>query len=370
MHDLWSRCRDRLLADPRFHRLALSLPFVRLVGRRRARAIFDLCSGFVYTQVLFACVRLNLLQLLASGAKSTGVIAEHCQLEPDVAERLLRAAVPLGLVEERSGGRFGLGYLGAPLLANPGLLALINHNELFYADLADPLTVLRDTHSATELSRYWSYAQNTDPSALDATEVDEYSELMAASQAALASDLLGAYDFSRHRNLLDVGGGEGAFCLAAAAADPQLHVTSADLPAVAARAQRKFAEEGLQERSAARGIDFLRDPLPTGADIVTLIRVLHDHNDRDAETLLRSIRDCLEPDGILLIAEQMSGTAGAEPVGDTYFGMYLLAMRRGRPRTLQEIGALLRLSGFELGREIRMPLALQGRALLARPLSG
>ena len=46
----------------------------------------------------------------------------------------------------------------------------------------------------------------------------------------------------------------------------------------------------------------------------------------------------------------MSGTPGAEPITEAYFGFYLLAMGTGRPRTAEELAALLRQAGFA-GRE-------------------
>ena len=59
--------RDRLLASRRFQRWAAAFPLTRPIARRRARALFDLCAGFVYSQVLFACVRLKLFDALAAG---------------------------------------------------------------------------------------------------------------------------------------------------------------------------------------------------------------------------------------------------------------------------------------------------------------
>jgi demethylspheroidene O-methyltransferase len=49
----------------------------------------------------------------------------------------------------------------------------------------------------------------------------------------------------------------------------------------------------------------------------------------------------------------MAGAPGAEPMGDAYFGFYLLAMGRGRPRTMGEIAQLLRDAGFDAGREAK-----------------
>jgi len=49
----------------------------------------------------------------------------------------------------------------------------------------------------------------------------------------------------------------------------------------------------------------------------------------------------------------MAGTSGAEPIGDAYFGFYLMAMGRGRTRTQAELFALLDIAGFVESR--RMP---------------
>jgi demethylspheroidene O-methyltransferase len=100
---------------------------------------------------------------------------------------------------------------------------------------------------------------------------------------------------------------------------------------------------------------------------VSLIRVLHDHDDDTALALLRVIRHALPADGTLLIAEPMSETPGSEPVGDAYFGFYLLAMRSGRPRTQDQIAGLLREAGFTRSRPIRTRSPLLVRLLAAQP---
>ena len=61
---------------------------------------------------------------------------------------------------------------------------------------------------------------------------------MAASQPLVAADVLAAYRLDRHRCLLDLGGGDGTFLVAAAAAAPGLKLMLFDLPAVAERARR------------------------------------------------------------------------------------------------------------------------------------
>ncbi len=196
--------------------------------------------------------------------------------------------------------------------------------------------------------------------------MESYTALMAASQPLVAGEVLDAYRLDRHRCLLDVGGGDGTFLAAAAARAPGLRLVLFDLPPVAERASERFAAQRLAGRATAVGGDFLRDSLPRGADIVSLVRILHDHDDDSALALLRAVRCALPEDGTLLVAEPMSGTRGAEPIGDAYFGFYLLAMGRGRPRTPGEIRALLREAGFARSHLVPTHTPLLTRLIVAR----
>ena len=295
--------RDRLVSDPGFRRWAARFPPTRVLARRRAGALFDLCAGFVYSQVLLALVRLRIFDLLRDGPLPLAEIAARTGLPAEGAARLLAAAAALRLLDRRGGDRFGLGALGAAMPGNAGLAAMIEHHAILYADLADPVALLRGGGD-TGLSRYWAYARAEAPAGLGDAAVGDYSALMDASQAMVAEAVLDAYPaLRRHGRVMDVGGGEGAFLVAAAARAPSLRLVLLDLPPVAARAAARFAREGLSGRAEAVGADFRAAPLPGGADLVTLVRVLHDHDDGAALALLRAVRAALPPGGRLLLAE-------------------------------------------------------------------
>jgi len=340
--------RDRVAADPAVQRRALKNPVLRVFARRRARAMLDLTAGFVYSQVLFACVKLRLFEQLRTRPQTTEEIAAALALAPDAARRLLEAAVSLDLADRRSGGRYGLGDLGAALLGNPAALALVEHQPMLYADLADPVGLLRGDRRAS-LADWWPYSDTADPCALADDDVGPYSALMAASQPMVAEEALGAYPFARHRRLLDIGGGEGAFLCAAGQKIPALELSLFDLPAVVERARTRIGAAGLAGRTQFSGGNFLSDALPGGADVATLIRIVHDHDDASALALLRNVRRALAPGATLVIVEAMSGVAGARPL-DAYYGFYTLAMGRGQPRTAADISALLLQAGFSSGK--------------------
>jgi demethylspheroidene O-methyltransferase len=366
--DLWldrlRSARDRLVANPRFQRWALKNPVTRPLARRGARAGLDLAAGFVYSQVLVACTQLKLFDALRDGPLSVEALAAKLALSEAATRRLLDAAASLGLAERRSGGGYGLGLLGAAFAGNPQALAIVGHQPLLYADLADPVALLRREKRGA-LADYWPYSDGNAPTTLSAQQVGPYSAFMAATQPMVTQEALDAYDISRHRRLLDIGGGEGVFLAAAAARAPDLQLVLFDLPAVAARARQRLEAAGLLARTDIHGGDFLNDPLPEGADVATLIRIVHDHDDASALMLLHNVRKALAPGATLLIIEGMSGVKGAEPL-DAYYGFYTLAMGRGEPRRVEEIEALLREAGFGNFRLARNPLPALASVLVAQ----
>jgi demethylspheroidene O-methyltransferase len=365
-YDRWLAIRDGLLASRRFQRWAARFPLTRPIARRRARDLFDVCAGFVYSQVLFACVQVRLFDVLRDGPLTVDAISARLSMTTAATRRLLAAAASLRLVEGRSQSRFGLGVLGAAVAGNPGIAAMVEHHALLYADLRDPVALLRGERHDTAIGRFWSYAGAAAPGEASDGDVAAYSALMSVSQSMLADDVIDAYPFARHRCLLDVGGGEGIFLTTVAARAPRLRLMLFDLPAVAARAEARFASQGLADRAVAMGGDFGRDRLPLGADVASVVRVLHDHDDRFVLEILRAIYAVLPPGGTLLVAEPMSDNRSADPVGDAYFGFYLMAMGSGRPRQPGEIANLLVAAGFRDIQPVRTRQPMLTKLMIGR----
>lgn len=364
--DRFLAVRDRWLSSPRFQRWAAAFPLTRPTARRRARALFDVCAGFVYSQILFACVRLKLFELLAAEPLTAATIAERLNLPLDSTSRLLDAAESLRLVERRGADRFGLGDLGAALVGNPGVGAMIEHHSLLYADLHDPVGLLRGDRRQTELAKYWAYAASDRPASLGSAQTAEYTALMANSQPLVAGEILDAFALTKHQCLLDVGGGDGTFLIEASKRAPSLNLILFDLPPVAASAAKRFESLGLSARARALGGDFFKDPLPEGADVISLVRVVHDHDDTAVAILLRAAYRALPAKGVLLLAEPMMETPGAKAVGSAYFGFYLLAMGRGKPRTPGDLRQMLLAAGFATAQLVHTHQPLQTGLIVAR----
>jgi demethylspheroidene O-methyltransferase len=365
LRDHWLDLRDRLVSSPTFQSWALAFPLTGFIARYRSRKLFDLCAGFVYSQVLLVCVKLKVFERVAPAALHIDELARETGLSVGRMRLVADAAVSLGLLQRRSDGRIGLGSHGAALMGNPWIGRFIEHHGAFYRDLEDPLALLQENYAGSHLNRYWAYARAINPKLLEDREVADYTGLMGASQSVVARELLDAVDLSRNRVLLDVGAGDGSFIVAAAKRHPQLSFLHTDLPAVCVHATANYAAHGIASRVTVCPADFLSEALPVGADVVTLNRVVHDHDDDAVLQLFKAIRAALPKDGHLVIAEAIAGIKGVEPVTDAYFNFYFAAMGAGRTRSAAELDSLLKQAGFAGSRLVSRRNPLVASVILA-----
>lgn len=356
---------DRWSTSPTLHRWAMSSPLTRWLVRRRSAQLFGCMAGFVHSQVLLACVRLHLLETLLVAPRTLAELAVHTGVPAASLQRLLDSAVSLRLVNRRSGGRYGLGALGAPVAAHAGIRDMVEHNATLYEDLRDPLALLREPNQ-TQMHTYWPYTPGqTTPAPAAPETFSRYSALMATSQRFVIDELLAAYPYADHQRVLDVGGGMGGWISALAEQQPHLQCALFDLPPVAALAAEQFQQKGLAHRVSTHGGSFTTDALPTGADLVTLVRVAHDHADDTVLTVLRAIHDSLPLGGTLLLAEPMANEEG-QSASDPYFHFYLMAMGAGQLRTPQALAALMEAAGFSHIELAPSPMPMHAQILVGR----
>ena len=81
---------DRMMTSTSLYRWSVSNPLTRWITQRRARQVFDLMAGFVYSQVLLACVRLRILETVAERPRSLEELAQLTNLPVASLQRLLQ----------------------------------------------------------------------------------------------------------------------------------------------------------------------------------------------------------------------------------------------------------------------------------------
>ena len=188
--------------------------------------------AFRESRVLLTAIELDLFNAVGDGAAAADV-ARTLRTDARATEMLMNALVSLGMLEKRGGI-----FRNAPEAAryftkgSPDDERLANMHKVHLWNTWSTLTqCVRDGTSVRERptgSQDWTAA---------------FIAAMHANASARASAVVPAVDVAQVRRLLDVGGGSGAYSIAFARANPELHAEILDLPSVVPIARRSDSPE-------------------------------------------------------------------------------------------------------------------------------
>lgn len=309
-------------------------------------AIQALTAGAQNTQLVYVAAKLGLADVLYDGPRNADDIATELGVNAPVLRRLLRGLVNRGLVTEEKAGTFSLTPLGQYLRAGaPGALRdhAIQTGEIMYPALGSLLYSVETGQSAFDHAHgtgFWEYM------AANPAADNSFNEGMTARAEAIVDEIVAAYDFSPFARVVDVGGGEGVLLSRILEAHAAPTGILYDIPALAQKASAYLARRGLSGRAEAVAGDFFA-AVPRG-DLLVLMAILHDWDNERAALILRQCRKALEPNGrILIIEDLLPGKVDAGmPLIEA--DLTLLVVCNGQMRTLAEHEELLVREGFRL----------------------
>jgi O-methyltransferase domain len=314
----------------------------KAVDASPARELLALLAGPFRAYAIYAAAKLGFADGLADGPKTSSELAEHVGADPDSVHRLLRLLAGLGIVTDGGGDGFSLTPRGELLQSAPGSMRdlAICYGEQFYRPLAELTHSVRTGEPA--FPRVFGkppfdyYAEHAEAARL-------FDGAMAAGSAFFA-EIPRAYDFSRARTIVDVGGGDGALLAAILAAHPSAAGIVLDRPHVVEATRASLRRHGLADRCEVVAGDFFAS-VPSGGDVYILSRILHDWEDEPSLALLSACRRAMTRDSELLIIERVIPDDG-RPSLALEWDIHMLANTGGRERTEAEYHDLLGRAGF------------------------
>jgi SAM-dependent methyltransferase len=191
--------------------------------------------------------------------------------------------------------------------------------------LTDLVTDERRFMSHSRMFQVFDYSRASTPGADNSEWTRRWVRYTTALTKYEAHACLDRHDFSRYRQLLDVGGNSGEFAAQICMRHAQLHATVLDLPVVC-----QIGEAHLRGRPEAARVRFLAadariEPWPEAVDAVTFKSMLHDWPDRDATLFLTRAHAALRPGGTLVIFERTRLPLAGGPLSYAATPMLLFA---------------------------------------------
>lgn len=299
-----------------------------------------LSRAYMESAAFIAAVELKLFTAVAGGDDTEARLAERLGLSALNAERLVTACVALRLLE-RDGDR---------LHNAPDVDRYLVEGRAGYAGP----WMLFTRPDWNEWGRLAEHLRRREPPAVLGKYVDFTVEDARRYHEATSSIGLGAgrrfvrqVDLAGRKKLLDLGGGSGAYCIAACREHPALTAVVLDLPPVAEVAREFIAAHGLADRITAVGGDFTRDPFPAGADVIVMASNLPQYSRAIIQQVIAKAFAVLAAGGEMHLVGEMLDAARSGPVDPALWGLNeALAGSTGLAHSVTECRGYFERAGF------------------------
>jgi hypothetical protein len=330
-----------------------------------AAAVMALARAYHISQAVYVAAKIGLADHLATGPRSVDDLAAATVTHAPSLHRLLRMLAAYDVVREQDDGRFALRPIGAALQSDvPGAIrdgVLMYVDPHYWQSWASLLPAIQTGDTAVHHA--FGAANTFDHHAHDHAFGAVFNAAMTAFSALNVPGVVGSYDFSGARHVVDVGGGHGRLLSAVLQANPGLRGTLFDLPRVVVGAPPVLAEAGVAARCEILGGDMFA-AVPPGADLYLLSHIIHDWDDDKAAAILANCNAAMAAGGKVVLVEMVLPDRiepGPAAQADMMNDLNMLVRDGGKERTEAEFAALFAAAGLQLSRVIKTAV---GRSVL------
>lgn len=306
--------------------------------------VTEIMLGSLASQALYVGAKLGIADQLANGPKPVEELAKATETDAPSLYRVLRALASLGVFTEQENRVFAMTPVAEPLRSDvPNSLrdVVIFMGEDWHFEVWSKLLYSVRTGKSGWAQKHGDdvfdyFARNK-----EASEI--FNRAMSSFTGLAAQAVVEAYDFSGIETLVDIAGGHGRLLTGVLEAYPSIRGVLFDLPHVL---------EGARQTVPA-GVEFVSGDffvsVPAGADAYMMKHIIHDWDDERSLTILKNIRNVMNPNGRVLLVEAVVADGNNQDFGKI-LDLEMMVSPGGKERTAAEYEDLLARAGLRMTR--------------------
>lgn len=313
--------------------------------------LWEMAMAFQVSKAIFVAIEFDVFTRLSKKPSSAEDLAKKLKLHPRPAIRLLNAMAACGLLRKRN-GKFANTEIADTFLVKGRPEYFGDYLSIVggvYETWANFDKVIKDNCSLPLFKREDVEAYDT-AKMLDQSPPDLVRRVMLAQEQfsyRQAVRLPQIYDFSKHKLLLDVGGGTGIFSIMATRANSNLKAVVFDVPQVCAVARKRTKFYKVAKKVKVMEGNFIADELPRGADVALLSTVLDGYDEPECREVITKVFHALKPKGVIIANEMVLNDERTGPLFPALFSLELMLERNtGDSRTAGEMRQWMKDAGF------------------------
>jgi hypothetical protein len=299
--------------------------------------ILQLATSFMATKYLIAAVEVGMFEALADDLLDLDALAARIAIPRRTARICADAMVALGLLE-RDGPLYRNSVAAGAFLSGRGARDL----RPFLRSMDRTYPVWAEFTDAIRAGRGPGFITRLDP---EAQRI--YSAGVQSVSVGSARALAGSYEFDRHRQLLDLGGGTGSFLEPILERHPAIECGLFELPQVVPLARDNLKAYESDGRVRFYEGDLLQDQLPVGYDAFLLANVVHIFTPEHNRDLLGRVHASAPSGARLLLVDFWTDSTHTQPVFAAIMaGQFLISGGEGDVYSEEEMGDMLAAAGW------------------------
>lgn len=297
--------------------------------------------AYTESAVFFAALDLELFTHVAGGKRTIQALAEATGTSELNAERLIAVCLAMGLLEPGAENEVVNAadcekflVKGTSRYAGPWM----EFTRPAVSDWFDLAARLQDPTPPATLGMYDD---------LTVERARKYHEATYSIGMGAGRRFSRLVDLSNRRQLLDLGGGSGAYSINAVQSYPGLRAIVFDLPPVTVVTGEYLERNGVSDLVTTVGGDFIADPLPAGCDVAVMASNLPIYDAAKIQTVVSKTFDALEPGGEMHLIGEMLNRDGIGPLDAAMWGMAEVHFGSGgRAHSIAEVVDYFERAGF------------------------
>jgi 2-polyprenyl-3-methyl-5-hydroxy-6-metoxy-1,4-benzoquinol methylase len=303
----------------------------------------EIVYAFQQARIILTAYELEVFSHIAEQSVSSSEVARGCGADHRAMDRLMNALVAIGLLEKKDGlfqnSAFAATYLDKK---KPAYLAGFGHTLNMWNTWTGLTDSVISGHNQPRTEKN------------DAAWTREFIAAMHMRAYQQAQEVVAKLSLDHVQQVLDVGGGSGAYAMAFARQKSDVHTTVFDFPEVLEETKTYVDAAGLSNRISYKPGNYHTDDFGKGYDLIFLSAIVHINSYEENVLLIAKCAKALNPGGQVVIQDHVMEDDRTAPAAGAFFALNMLvATERGDTYTEAEMIDWMKAAG--LSRFTRIP---------------
>lgn len=272
-------------------------------------------SAFQQSRILLTAFELEIFTELDTHLLTSKEVAQKINADKRGTDRLMNALVAMGFLRKTKNKFYNTESASEFLVTGkPGYMGGLIHTNHLYKTWGSLTDAVRNGGTMRERG-----INDRGESWLDAfIAAMHYRGMKQAKIIAMMVDLKNV------KRMLDIGGGSGAFSIGFTNVKNDIHSTVLDLPNVIPLTKKYTEQENLADQFDYLEGDFNTSNFGSGYDLVFLSAIIHMNSFEVNKQLIKKCADALNPDGQVVILDQIMSDDRTTPANGAIFAINML----------------------------------------------